>query len=122
MLEDPANRGPLVYETIYPCPPPPSRPDRRAAQVARQLRTFDTLAPEFRGLHPLEATSPQECSEITAHVFRSLRFDTTYHIPSYRAWLDADRSATCRPIGSTGASCSTCNTRPALARVRRAGC
>jgi Sulfotransferase family len=90
MLEDPANRGPLVYETIYPSPPPPSKPDRRAAQVARQLRTFDTLAPEFRGLHPLESTSPQECSEITAHVFRSLRFDTTYHIPSYRAWLDAD--------------------------------
>ena len=29
-------------------------------------------------------TSPQECSEITAHVFRSLRFDTTYRIPSYR--------------------------------------
>lgn len=90
MLEDPANRGPLVYETIYPCPPPPSRPDRRAAQVARQLRTFDSLAPEFHGLHPLDSTSPQECSEITAHVFRSLRFDTTYHIPSYRGWLDAD--------------------------------
>ncbi len=90
MLEDPANRAPLVYETIYPCPPPPNRPDRRAAQVARQLRAFGALAPEFYGLHPLDATSPQECSEITAHVFRSLRFDTNYHIPSYRAWLDAD--------------------------------
>ncbi len=90
MLEDPANRAPLVYETIFPCPPPPDRPDRRVAQVARQLRTFDTLAPEFRGLHPLEATSPQECSEITAHVFRSLRFDTNYRIPTYRAWLEAD--------------------------------
>ena len=90
MLEDPANRAPLVYETIYPCPPPSSGRDRRAARVSRQLRTFETLAPEFRALHPLEATSPQECSEITAHVFRSLRFDTNYHIPSYRAWLDAD--------------------------------
>jgi hypothetical protein len=93
MLEDSANRAPLVYETIYPCPPPASRRDRRAAQVARQLRTFEKLAPEFRNLHPLEATSPQECSEITAHVFRSLRFDSNYHIPSYRSWLDAD------PIG-----------------------
>jgi Sulfotransferase family len=90
MLEDPANRAPLVYETIYPCPPPSDQSDRRAAQVARQLRTFRALAPEFHGLHPLEATSPQECSEITAHVFRSLRFDTNYHIPSYRAWLEAD--------------------------------
>jgi hypothetical protein len=58
--------------------------------VARQLRTFEKLAPEFHGLHPLAATSPQECSEITAHVFRSLRFDTNYDIPSYRAWLDAE--------------------------------
>src|SRR5262249_14838948 len=30
----------------------------------------------------------QECSEITAHVFASLRFDSTYDVPSYRKWLD----------------------------------
>ena len=64
-------------------------------------------------MHPLDATSPQECSEITAHVFRSLRFDTNYHIPSYRAWLDADPGAMCRPISSTSGSCNTCSTRPA---------
>jgi hypothetical protein len=90
MLEDPANRAPLVFETIYPSPLPAGQPDRRAARVAGQLHTFEALAPEFPGLHPLEATSPQECAEITAHVFRSLRFDTNYHIPSYRAWLDAE--------------------------------
>src|SRR6185312_14960953 len=90
MLADPGNRGPLVYETIYPFPPPRGSRDRRPVQVARQLRTFEYLAPEFRALHPLEATSPQECSEITAHVFRSLRFDTTYRIPSYHTWLEAD--------------------------------
>ena len=39
-------------------------------------------------MHPISAGSPQECSEITAHVFASLRFDTTYRIPSYRRWLD----------------------------------
>ncbi|HET7881585.1 MAG TPA: sulfotransferase [Acetobacteraceae bacterium] len=87
LLEDPANRAPLVWQTIYPYPPE-SGADKRVAQVARQLRAFERLAPEFRPLHPLDATSPQECSEITAHVFRSLRFDTTYHIPSYRTWLD----------------------------------
>jgi hypothetical protein len=90
MLEDQANRGPLVYETIHPYPSPLHRRDRRAALVARQLRTFEALAPEFRALHPLDATSPQECSEITAHVFRSLRFDTNYRIPSYRAWLETE--------------------------------
>jgi len=90
MMTDPTNRAPLVYETIYPYPDTPGATDTRPARVARQLRAFERLAPEFHGLHPLDATSPQECSEITAHVFRSLRFDTNYYVPSYRAWLDAD--------------------------------
>lgn len=89
LLEDTVNRGPFVWQTIYPYPTGRG-PDRRVAEVARQLRAFERLAPEFRGLHPLDATSPQECSEITAHVFRSLRFDSNYDVPSYRNWLDAD--------------------------------
>jgi hypothetical protein len=89
MLMDQGNRAPLVWETIYPSPAYGSG-EKRIRRVASQLKAFDWLAPDFRALHPLAATSPQECSEITAHVFRSLRFDTNYHIPSYRAWLDAD--------------------------------
>jgi hypothetical protein len=89
MMADQDNRAPLVWETISPWPNG-SGPDRRAANVAKQLKAFEWLAPEFRALHPLDATSPQECSEITAHVFRSLRFDTNYYVPSYRHWLDAD--------------------------------
>jgi hypothetical protein len=88
MMADPENRAPLVWQTVYPYPPDVG-PDRRVARVTQQLRAFERLAPQFRGLHPLFATSPQECSEVTAHAFRSLRFDTTYHIPSYRTWLDA---------------------------------
>jgi hypothetical protein len=91
MMLDPANQVPQVWQTIYPYPPPRlDRQDRRAPirRVDRQLRAFGRLAPEFRSMHPIDATSPQECSEITAHVFASLRFDTTYHVPSYRRWLD----------------------------------
>ena len=92
MLCDPANRSPLVFETIHPYPERRAARTRdgRAARVERQLRMFDRIAPEFRGLHRISAVSPQECSEITAHSFRSLRFDTTYRIPSYRTWLEAD--------------------------------
>ena len=94
MMTDPANRAPAVWETIFPWPihqdAERTAPDHRVARVRNQLKMFEFLAPEFRGLHPLDATSPQECSEITAHVFRSLRFDTNYHVPSYRRWLDAD--------------------------------
>ena len=91
LMQDRAGRVPRVWQTIYPYPEPGTRngrPDRRIAMVDGQLRAFERLAPEFHGLHPMTATSPQECSEITAHVFASLRFDSTYFIPSYREWLD----------------------------------
>jgi hypothetical protein len=39
-------------------------------------------------MHPIDADSPQECSEIAAHVFVSPRFQTTYSIPSYGSWLE----------------------------------
>ena len=90
LAEDGGHRVPLMWETIqpYPDPGPAPRRDPRPARVARNLRAFARLAPEFPSLHPVSATSPQECTEITAHLFRSLRFDTTHHVPSYRSWLD----------------------------------
>jgi Sulfotransferase family len=90
LAEDQANLVPRVWQLIHPYPPkrPGAGRDRRPQQVGRQLRMFQMLAPQFRRLHPIDAGSPQECSEITAHLFASLRFDTTYRIPSYRRWLD----------------------------------
>jgi hypothetical protein len=90
LAEDAANLVPRVWQLIHPYPPSTrlSKPDHRVRRVARQLRLFALLAPDFRRMHPIEADSPQECSEITAHLFASLRFDTTYRIPSYRRWLD----------------------------------
>jgi hypothetical protein len=88
LAEDPTNHIARAWETIHPCPPPAGRTDRRARQVDRQLAMFGRLAPEFQSLHPFTAQSPQECTEITAHVFRSLRFDTTHAVPGYRQWMD----------------------------------
>ena len=90
LAQDHTNFVPRVWQLIHPYPlgGPGARPDLRSRRVARQLRMFGMLAPEFRRMHPIDSSSPQECSEITAHVFASLRFDTTYHIPGYRRWLD----------------------------------
>lgn len=86
---DPANRAPLSYETMQPYPDAgPGKRDRRIRRVEMQFRSFRRIAPGIRRLHPLAATTPQECTEITAHVFQSLRFDTTYRVPSYLAWLE----------------------------------
>jgi hypothetical protein len=88
MLKDRTNQAPRVWQTVDPYSA--QGRDRCIRRVSRQLRAFDLLAPKFRSLHPLQGESPQECSEITAHTFRSLRFDTTYSIPSYRSWLDRE--------------------------------
>jgi hypothetical protein len=91
LAQDQSNRVVRVWETIYPSPGQRSRaprPDRRPRQVDRQLAMFRKLAPELESLYPMTAHSPQECTEITAHVFRSLRFDTTHAVPTYRRWLD----------------------------------
>ena len=90
LAEDLANLAPRVWQLIHPYPikNPRSRQDNRLDRVSRQLRLFGLLSPDFRRMHPIDAGSPQECSEITAHVFASLRFDSTYRVPSYREWLD----------------------------------
>jgi len=86
---DPRTRSPSVWQTMAPYPPEQG-PDRRIEKTERDLRAFARFAPGFRDVHPLTARMPQECTEITAQVFQSLRYDTTYRIPTYLAWQDAE--------------------------------
>ncbi|MBN9510864.1 MAG: sulfotransferase [Alphaproteobacteria bacterium] len=90
LAEDPAALVPRVWQTIHPYPDAGTRPgasDRRQRRVARQLAAFNRLAPGLASVHPLDADSPQECTEITAQVFQSLRFETMYQVPAYKRWL-----------------------------------
>ena len=90
LAQDPQNGAPLVWQTMQPYPGPDDRlRDRRRQRAERELRLFRRLCPEIGGLHPLAADIPQECTEITAHVFQSLRFETVYRVPSYLEWLEA---------------------------------
>jgi Sulfotransferase family len=87
LAEDPALMVPRVWQTIAPYPP--HGRDTRRQSVDRQLRMFQRLAPEMVSLHPISADSPQECTEINAQVFQSIRYEATHRVPSYQAWLDA---------------------------------
>lgn len=90
LAEDPENRSPAVWETVYPLPRRADDPPaRRIATVRRQLAAFARMAPGFAAVHPIDGVAPQECTEITAHAFRSFRFETTHHVPGYRTWLRA---------------------------------
>lgn len=91
MTADPENLVPRNWQTMFPAPRPkdfdPAK-DKSAQTVDKQFALFSGLAPGFEDMHPVDADSPQECSEITAHVFQSLRFDTTHRVPSYFDWLE----------------------------------
>jgi Sulfotransferase family len=91
LAQDPANIVPQCWQLIYPYPPRRRlfRTDFRKTRVDLQFRVFRFLSPGLDGLHQLTAETPQECTDITAHVFQSLRFDSTHRIPSYQSWLDA---------------------------------
>lgn len=92
---DPANIVPRCWQLIYPYP---LRPypfgrcvlplDLRKSRVEMELRLFHWMAPGLEGLHHLSADAPQECTDITAQVFQSIRFENTHRIPSYQAWID----------------------------------
>jgi hypothetical protein len=87
---DPDNAVPRCWRLIHPYPPANALAAFLCkAQVELQLRLFRYLTPGLSSLHQLSAEAPQECTDITAHSFQSLRFDTTHRIPSYQAWLDA---------------------------------
>ncbi len=91
LAQDPANRVPMTWEVMFPSPPPDQthyESDRRIERAERQLSWFGRLAPDFKIAHPLGARLPQECIAITSHTFASLRFHTTYNIPSYHTWCE----------------------------------
>jgi hypothetical protein len=87
---DPANIAPSCWRLIYPYPTRRSLLpfDLRRTRVEMELRLFHVMAPGVEGLHHLSADTPQECTDITAQVFQSSRFETTHRIPSYQDWID----------------------------------
>ena len=90
ILQDPSTIAPRLFQLVYPYP---SRAGRfgtmlRKKWVSLQLALFRVIAPELNTLHPVAVDAPEECTDITAHVFQSLRFDATYRVPSYNSWLE----------------------------------
>ncbi|MGE5238899.1 MAG: sulfotransferase family protein [Chloroflexota bacterium] len=89
---DAANRVPLTWETMYPCPPPEAATyltDQRIALVDRQIRWFHRMVEGFNRIHPVGARLPEECLVIFSHSFLSYQFETTHRLPSYLDWLEA---------------------------------
>lgn len=90
LAQDPDARVARAWEVMEPSPPPAKaryESDPRIRRASRRLAWFDRLAPDFKKIHPLGAELPLECIAIMSASFLSPRFHTTYHVPSYQAWL-----------------------------------
>lgn len=89
LVQDPAVVAPLSWQLVYPCPSPLGRLGSvlRTCSVHAQFYTMRLLAPELNGLHQVSPSAPEECTDITAQVFQSLRYDSVYRVPSYQSWL-----------------------------------
>src|SRR5262245_8473647 len=90
LAQDPDTRAPQAWEVMYPSPPPTRatyETDPRIERAARQLRWLDWLAPDFKTIHPVGAQLPLECIAIMSASFLAARFQTTYNVPGYEAWL-----------------------------------
>jgi len=92
LAQDPVNRVPLHWEVMYPSPPPERgtyEVDRRIDLAERQIGWFHRLAPGFRKIHPMSARLPQECTVLLSHSFLSYQFSTSFFVPSYQEWMEA---------------------------------
>jgi hypothetical protein len=89
ILQDPSTIAPRLFQLVYPHASRAGRFETalRRRWVGLQLAVFRMLSPEFNALHPVAVDAPEECTDITAHVFQSLRFESTYRVPSYSGWL-----------------------------------
>ncbi len=89
ILQDPRTAGPSLFQLIYPCAwrSSPVGAALRKSWVGVQLSLLGLIAPELYALHPVAADAPEECTDIMAHVFQSMRFENMYRVPSYQRWL-----------------------------------
>ncbi|MGH8296915.1 MAG: sulfotransferase family protein [Steroidobacteraceae bacterium] len=89
LVRDPAVAAPLSWRLVHPHPSSAGRlgESLNRARVQAQFYLMRLLAPELNALHEVAAGEPEECTDITAQVFQSLRYDSTYRVPSYQNWL-----------------------------------
>lgn len=89
LVRDPAVAAPLSWRLVHPHPSAAGRLGEsiNRARVQAQFYLMRLLAPELNSLHEVAAGEPEECTDITAQVFQSLRYDSVYRVPSYQSWL-----------------------------------
>jgi len=91
----PGARALATWEALDPVPPPtwtrPADPsdDPRVGRARKAAAFVGWLSPDLFAAHPMEAEAPEEEAMLQSRVFRSGVAETSYHVPSYARWLEA---------------------------------
>ena len=97
MALDPKNRVPATWEVDMPFPAPETATyttDPRIDTIQSRLDRTDQIVPEFKKIHRMGATLPQECVRWTTGEFTSLIFGISYEVPTYCEWLLGEANLT----------------------------
>jgi len=87
LAQDPDVRSPQAWEIVFPSPPPRAGTYATDPRIAQSQAQIDSLDPEFRAMHAMGATLPDECNAIMTMAFLSPNFGAAFNVPGYVNWL-----------------------------------
>ena len=91
LAQDPRNRAPLTWETMFPSPPPEAASfgsDPRIERCAATFPSVDAQIPAFKAMHPMGATLSQECVTMMGETMCTPLFHNQFRVPAYQDWVD----------------------------------
>lgn len=90
LAQDPAARSALAWQVSQPSPPPRRETAPGDPRVAACEARLAAVPIEFKRMHMIGATLPEECNSFTTLAFQSPNLGAMYRLPSYSQWfLDA---------------------------------
>jgi hypothetical protein len=91
LAQDPANRVPMTWETMFPSPPPETasfESDPRIETCEATFPPIDAMIPGFKAMHPMGARLSQECVTMMGEAMCTPLFHNQFRVPSYQDWVD----------------------------------
>jgi len=87
LAQDPDARSPLTWEVSQPSPPPRAETYTSDPRIAQSEAVINSLDPQFRAMHAMGATLPEECNSFMSMAFQSMNFGAINALPSYSHWM-----------------------------------
>lgn len=89
LAQDPANRAPLTWETMFPSPPPRAATfatDERIALCASTMPPIEDQ--QLKAIHPMGAELSQECVTMMGEAMITPLFHNQFDVRTYQDWVD----------------------------------